>query len=86
MAPLAVELKSLSELLRDGLRQASPDTYWVSGETAGIKVYPNATYFELLELQNSEKVAQIKISAFIGEGINAIPSFEKLTGQNLLAN
>jgi exodeoxyribonuclease VII large subunit len=71
--------------LRDQLRGVYPESYWVSGETAGIKVYQNATYFELLELQGGKKVAQIKVSAFIGEGINAIRSFEKLTGQKFVA-
>lgn len=80
-ASLSVFLNSL----KDGLRQAFPETYWVTGETAGIKVYQNATYFELLELQAGKKVAQIKVSAFIGEGINAIRSFEKLTGQKFVA-
>lgn len=65
-------LSDLLKSLRDGLRKAFPETYWVSGETAGIKVYQNATYFDLLELQGGKKVAQIKVSAFIGEGINAI--------------
>lgn len=88
MDPSNAAPASLSEFLvtlRDGLRQAFPATYWVSGETAGIKAYPNATYFELLELQNGKKVAQIRVSAFIGEGINAIRSFEKLTGQKFVA-
>jgi exodeoxyribonuclease VII large subunit len=81
-APLS--LRSFLASLRDGLQQAFPDSYWVTGETAGIKAYPKATYFELLELQNGKKVAQIKVSAFIGEGINAIRSFEKLTGQQFV--
>lgn len=81
MATLSDFLKSLS----NGPRRAFPESYWVSGETAGIKVYQNATYFELLELHGGKKIAQIKVTAFIGEGINAIRSFEKLTGQKFVA-
>jgi len=77
-------LSDFLKSIKDGLRQVFPDTYWVTGETAGIKTYPNATYFELLELQGGKKVAQVKVSAFIDEGINAIRSFEKLTGQKLV--
>lgn len=81
--PGLVTLSDFLRGLRDDLRRQYPESYWISGETSGVKVYKNAIYFDLLELKNGQKLAQIKVSAFT-EGMQVIRQFEQMTGQKLV--
>lgn len=79
-----VSLKDLLQNVQTKLKQAFPTTYWVKAEVAGIRQSGQHIYFDLIELQNGIKTAQVKANAFAGEGTQAIISFERITGQRFV--
>ena len=77
-----ISLKQLLYNLQHQLRQAFPSSYWIKAELAGVRRSGNHVYFDLLELEKGAKVAQIRGTAFYGEGTAAITAFERETGQS----
>ena len=76
-----ISLKQLLYGLQHQLRQAFPSSYWIKAELAGVRRSGSHVYFDFLELEKGAKVAQIRGTAFYGEGTAAIAAFEKETGQ-----
>ncbi|MEJ7768571.1 MAG: exodeoxyribonuclease VII large subunit, partial [Chitinophagaceae bacterium] len=79
-----IGLRDLLHNVQSKLKQAFPGTYWVKAEVAGIRQSGQHLYFELIELLNGVKVAQVKANAFAGEGTLAIKKFENITGQRFV--
>jgi exodeoxyribonuclease VII large subunit len=77
-------LKDLLLRISGQLKSAFADSYWVKAEVAGVRTYGPHTYFNLIELQNGQNTAQVKVVAYSGEGIVAIQQFEQTTGQKLV--
>lgn len=78
---------SLSELtyeVRNVMRSAFPDTYWIVAEVSGHKFYANNDrhYFELIEKieGSNEPIAKVNARAWF-EGSQTIHAFETNTGQ-----
>ncbi|HEY0899389.1 MAG TPA: exodeoxyribonuclease VII large subunit, partial [Sphingobacteriaceae bacterium] len=76
-----ISLKQLLNNIQHQLRLSYPGSYWVKAEVAGVRRSGNHVYFDLLELEKGAKVAQIRGTAFWGEGTQVITAFEKQTGQ-----
>lgn len=74
-------LQQLLINIQGQLRQAFPGTYWIKAELAGVRRVGSHVYFELIQISSGQKVAQIKGTAFYGEGTQAIKAFEQTTGQ-----
>jgi exodeoxyribonuclease VII large subunit len=74
-------LQQLLLNIQGQLRQAFPGSYWIKAELAGVRRVGSHVYFELIQISSGQKVAQIKGTAFYGEGTQAIHAFEQTTGQ-----
>lgn len=74
-------LQQLLLNIQGQLRHAFPGSYWIKAELAGVRRVGGHVYFELVQISSGQKVAQIKGTAFYGEGTQAIQEFEKNTGQ-----
>jgi len=74
-------LQQLLLNIQGQLRQAFPGSYWIKAELAGVRRVGNHVYFELIQISSGQKVAQIKGTAFYGEGTQSIQAFEQITGQ-----
>ncbi|HEY0895965.1 MAG TPA: exodeoxyribonuclease VII large subunit [Sphingobacteriaceae bacterium] len=77
-----ISLKQLLYGLQNQLRQAFPATYWIKAELAGIRRSGSHVYFDFLELEKGAKIAQIRGTAFYGEG-TALPHLKKRPGSHL---
>lgn len=76
-----ITLQQLLLNIQGQLRQAFPASYWIKAELAGVRRVGSHVYFELIQISSGQKVAQIRGTAFNGEGTQAIQSFERVTGQ-----
>lgn len=76
-----ITLQQLLLNVQGQLRQAFPGSYWIKAELAGVRRVGSHVYFELIQISSGQKVAQIKGTAFYGEGTQAIQAFEQITGQ-----
>ena len=77
-------LQQLLLNIQGQLRQAFPGSYWIKAELAGVRRVGSHVYFELIQISSGQKVAQIKGTAFFGEGTQAIQAFEQITGQKFM--
>lgn len=74
-------LQQLLLNIQGQLRQDFPGSYWIKAELTGVRRVGSHVYFELIQISSGQKVAQIKGTAFYGEGAQAIQAFEQITGQ-----
>lgn len=79
-----ITLSELTHEVRNVMRSAFPDTYWIVAEVSGHKFYANNDrhYFELIEKAEgtNEPIAKVNARAWY-EGSQTIHAFEESTGQ-----
>jgi exodeoxyribonuclease VII large subunit len=84
-----IKLSELTRQVRDAMRGAFPDSYWIVAEVSGHKFYPNNDrhYFELVEKAegSNEPIAKVNARAWY-EGSQTIHTFETVTGQKFTTN